>query len=413
MSITFSERYKLYQPVVLSDTFEVTFPVFDDDDLRVDVDGVDEPLFYVTATYSDGVSNDAVITLASSVTGVDVEIYGERAARRENNYLANSPNLSQNLQRDMDAITGVQQEQARDFGRAFKLSSGVDAVASLAVSAINRAGRVFGFSADGLGLVIGATFDEIANAEANATAAAQSAADAAAAEASLLKNEGAWLTATDYGIGDIVQESGTSYHCEIAHTSGVFNTDLAAVRWTVFAAKGNAGAGTGDMLAANNLSDLFDIVAARTTLGLGSAAVKNFIDNDDLSVGPTAIPLRRNVAAAIAAAVAGGVPNHIVFDGTDGTIKANSGFVSGVVRNSAGDYTLTFSARANANYTVLLSCSGFAAGGTGNRGIIQVKADATSIILKTTTQLTITAVNTTGGAIDPFEVYVQIIGDAA
>ncbi|MFN5251279.1 MAG: carbohydrate-binding protein, partial [Bacteroidota bacterium] len=45
---------------------------------------------------------------------------------------------------------------------------------------------------------------------------------------------GNWVTATSYKTGDIAQTNGIAYICIVAHTSGVFATDLAAVRWQVF-----------------------------------------------------------------------------------------------------------------------------------------------------------------------------------
>lgn len=44
---------------------------------------------------------------------------------------------------------------------------------------------------------------------------------------------GAWLTATAYALRDIVTQSGNTYLCALAHTSGTFATDLAANRWLV------------------------------------------------------------------------------------------------------------------------------------------------------------------------------------
>jgi hypothetical protein len=41
----------------------------------------------------------------------------------------------------------------------------------------------------------------------------------------------AWVTATVYVVGDFVKEAGTIYYCLVAHTAGVFATDLAAVKW--------------------------------------------------------------------------------------------------------------------------------------------------------------------------------------
>lgn len=51
----------------------------------------------------------------------------------------------------------------------------------------------------------------------------------------------AWVTATAYAVNDAVSEGGSSYICVVAHTAGVFATDLAAIKWKVVAAKGNQG----------------------------------------------------------------------------------------------------------------------------------------------------------------------------
>ena len=47
--------------------------------------------------------------------------------------------------------------------------------------------------------------------------------------------EGPWATTTAYVIGDVVENSGTSYICILAHTSGTFSTDLSNVKWQLVA----------------------------------------------------------------------------------------------------------------------------------------------------------------------------------
>jgi hypothetical protein len=41
----------------------------------------------------------------------------------------------------------------------------------------------------------------------------------------------AWVTATAYNVGDFRTQGGHKYRCDVAHTSGVFATDLAALKW--------------------------------------------------------------------------------------------------------------------------------------------------------------------------------------
>ena len=49
-----------------------------------------------------------------------------------------------------------------------------------------------------------------------------------------VNSRGDWLTSTAFAINDIVVYGGNTYNCLISHTSGVFNTDLAANKWVKF-----------------------------------------------------------------------------------------------------------------------------------------------------------------------------------
>lgn len=107
-----------------------------------------------------------------------------------------------------------------------------------------------------------------------AVAAAASAASALAKENSMLSWAGAWLTATVYTPSQIVFYQGSSYVCVVGHTSGVFATDLAAVKWAIFVQQGAAGVGSGDMLNSQNLSGLTDKPLALSTIGGQAASSK-------------------------------------------------------------------------------------------------------------------------------------------
>ncbi|WP_170759997.1 hypothetical protein [Ruegeria lacuscaerulensis] len=165
MTLAQSTRYKLHQPVVLTSDFIVTFPLFSINDVIVYVDGTETGLFSVTATFSNGRADNAVVTLNDAVTDVDVELFGARAPRRENQYLGNSPRLADNLQNDVDAVTAVQQEQSRDFQSSLRVSPQSPITRPLSGDAAARANKTIAFSVDGLGLEAGPDLDTIGRAQ--------------------------------------------------------------------------------------------------------------------------------------------------------------------------------------------------------------------------------------------------------
>lgn len=163
MPLSESTRYKLYQPVVLTDVYLVTFPIFAAADLRVQVDGVETNAYTVSATFTDGRSDDASITLTSAVTGVDVEIFGARAPRSDADFVSNSPQLADQVQLENEKLAAVQQEQVRDFARSVKLP--VSAPQSVEIGAPAAGYYVLASSADNTSIgwapaaAAGVTFD--------------------------------------------------------------------------------------------------------------------------------------------------------------------------------------------------------------------------------------------------------------
>ena len=91
----------------------------------------------------------------------------------------------------------------------------------------------------------------------------------------------AWATPVAWAPGLVAQiaapattctHNGETYLAAVAHTAGAV---FESVNWIKLAAKGAAGAGIGDMLAANNLSDLTDLAQARSNLGANNATNLN------------------------------------------------------------------------------------------------------------------------------------------
>jgi len=93
-----------------------------------------------------------------------------------------------------------------------------------------------------------------------------------------LSFRGVWVTATSYAVNDLVSSSTTTYVCLVAHTSGTFNTDLAAAKWMVFsqvtstpAASGVSFSATGGIASTNVQTALAELDTEKAAAAGSSA----------------------------------------------------------------------------------------------------------------------------------------------
>ncbi len=295
--------------------FSLPYRLFDTDDVLVYVDGIKSEDWTLSATFSDGVSDDAAITFSDDLPADSVIVIDSALQPIRSQDMLNGPGLVDFWNNEAGRLWSTVADIKRDARRAVRSFDEVEPADFPENSVVKRSAT---------GFVAGPTTTELEAAEANATAAAasaaaaaQSATDAQAAEESLIVNRGDWVTATAYSPSDLVQGVGAAYLgntyvCIDAHTSDDFATDLSESRWAVFAARGTAGAGTGDLLAANNLSDIPNKPQARTNLGVPALLREDDMASASENAAASQASLIAYVAAQIAAKTA--IDNVLVDD---------------------------------------------------------------------------------------------------
>lgn len=144
-----------------------------------------------------------------------------------------------------------------------------------------------------------------------------------------------------------------------------------------------------------------------------TASTLDFKDEDDLaSDSATAIPSQQSVKAY--ADSVSPIKAWAVFNGTGTPAVIAGDNVASITDNGTGDFTVNFTnAMPNANYAVIMSCSGFNEDPVqnANRVIANVRTSASGITSKTTGSVRITTVRgATGTLVNVDEVYIQILG---
>ncbi len=186
MTLPFNDRYVTYDPLVPTTTFDVDFPIFSTADLEVLIDGVATLDFTVTASFVQGKSVDAQVILTEAVTGVTLEIFGNRDPRRDEDVSAGGADFIDKTEADLEAIVATTQEVLRDARRALLLPVGETGAIATGIPV----GRTLIKTESGFGAGPDAT--DILNAT---PAAAAAAASALAAETSASEAEASAIAA--------------------------------------------------------------------------------------------------------------------------------------------------------------------------------------------------------------------------
>lgn len=114
VTIAPSLRKTTYDPVAPTTAFQVNFPLFDNDDLKIVVNDEVRTDFTVSAAYLDGISTNAIVNMSSGVTG-SVIIYGARTPARTDQFATGASLPISNFNYALNRLEIENQEERRDI----------------------------------------------------------------------------------------------------------------------------------------------------------------------------------------------------------------------------------------------------------------------------------------------------------
>ena len=127
--------------------------------------------------------------------------------------------------------------------------------------------------------------------------------------------KGPWATSTAYIIGDVVENSGTSYICILAHTSGTFSTDLSNVKWQLVATANlpTQTSHNGKYLTTNGSSAAWTTLPTYPTSAIPAGTVMLFWQAN-APTGWTKITSQNDKAFRVVSGTGGGTGGSVAFE---------------------------------------------------------------------------------------------------
>jgi hypothetical protein len=236
--------------------FTVPFPFQVNADITavlIELDGTETPLAEgddYTLTGAGSPSGGTLTLIVPAEVGQQVVRYGAAILTRTSSITQGGKYSTKQTDDELDRRVIVEQEQARDLGRALKVGFGQVGGAV----APGAAGNLALWGADG-GLVEGGSAADIANAEENAAIAVAAAADAEAAQAA--SEAAALVVAGSLALKADVTWVEAAFDALRGGVSSAFDT-LSEIATSL----------AGKLVAASNLSDLVSVPTARLNMGV-------------------------------------------------------------------------------------------------------------------------------------------------